>query len=393
MSSRQAESDTEKLERRNRELSILNAIASALNRQVDLTRALNAALAQAADLLDLRTGWIWLLREETGEPFLAAAQNLPRALIENPQRMAGGSCYCLDTFRSGDLNGAANVNVVTCTRLKDLVDGTDGLRYHSSIPLYAHGKKLGVLNVASPDWRELSPDDLRLLYTMGDLVSMAIERARLFARSAEYGAVEERNRLAREIHDTLAQGLAAIALQLETADALLESGADPERARRAIEQSLSLIRANLEEARRSVLDLRAAPLEGRTLAQVLADMTRQAAAEGQVPVTFDAIGGSRPLPLRIETGLYRIAQEALTNIRRHANARHVAIRLATEPDRVELMVEDDGRGFDPARVPKGRYGLIGLNERVKLLGGALQMDSRPGAGTRLRVIVPLETPR
>jgi two-component system NarL family sensor kinase len=393
MSHAQNESDTEKLQRRNRELSILNAIAAELNRQVDLTRALNAALAQVAELLDLKTGWIWLLREDTGEPYLAAAQNLPPALTNDPRRMAGGSCYCLDTFRSGDLNGAANVNVVTCTRLKDLVDGTDGLRYHSSIPLYAHGKKLGVLNVASPGWRELSSDDLRLLYTIGDLMSISIERARLFARSAEYGAVEERNRLAREIHDTLAQGLAAIALQLETADALLESGTDPARARQAIEQSLSLIRANLEEARRSVLDLRAAPLEGRSLAQVLEAMTDQVTTRGNLKAKLDVTGGNRPLPLRVETGLYRIAQEALTNVQRHADATRVLIRLVATPDRVELSIEDDGRGFDPTRVPKGRYGLIGLRERAKLLSGTVKVDSQTGEGTRLMVIVPLEAPR
>ena len=393
MSLPRTESDTEKLQRRNRELSILNAIASALNREVDLTRALNAALAQVAELLDLKTGWIWLLHEETGEPYLAAAQNLPPALINDPKRMAGGSCYCLDTFRSGDLNGAANVNVVTCTRLKDLVDGADGLRYHSSIPLYAHGKKLGVLNVASPGWRELSPDDLQLLYTIGDLMSISIERARLFARSAEYGAVEERNRLAREIHDTLAQGLAAIALQLETADALLEAGTDPARARQAIEQSLALVRANLEEARRSVLDLRAAPLEGRSLAQVLEQLANDAATGWNLEAKLDVTGGNRPLPLRVETGLYRIAQEALTNIHRHAEAKQVVIRLVATPDRVALSIQDDGRGFDPTRVPKGRYGLIGLRERVKLLGGKLNVDSRTGKGTRLEVSVPLETPR
>ena len=387
------ESDTDKLQRRNRELSILNTIASALNREVDLTRALDSALAQVANLLDLRTGWIWLLREENGEPYLAAAQNLPPALISDPKRMAGGTCYCLDSFRSGDLNGAANVNVIACTRLKDLVDDADGLRNHSSIPLYAYGKKLGVLNVASADWRELSADDLQLLYTIGDLVSIAIERARLFAHSAEYGAVEERNRLAREIHDTLAQGLAAIALQLETADALLEAGTNPERAREAIEASLSLIRANMEEARRSVLDLRAAPLEGKSLGQVLQALAKEASDQWGLETRFDATGADRPLSLRVETGLYRIAQEALTNIHRHANATRASIRLVATHDRVELVTEDDGRGFDPASVPKGRYGLIGLNERAKLLGGALSVESRPGRGTRLVVTVPLETQR
>jgi two-component system NarL family sensor kinase len=262
------ESDTTKLQQRNRELSILNTIAEALNREVDLSQSIQAALAQVAELFDLQTGWIWLLDEENGAPYLAASQNLPPALANNPRRMAGG-CYCLDSFRAGDLDGAANINVITCSRLNRLVNGTDGLRYHASIPLTAHDKPLGVLNVASADWREPTPDELRLLHTVGDLLSIAIERARLFGRSARLGAIEERNRLAREIHDTLAQSLAGIALRLETADALLDSGEDQARVRQTIQQALSLTRSSLEDARRSVMDLRAAVLEGRTLAEGL----------------------------------------------------------------------------------------------------------------------------
>jgi two-component system NarL family sensor kinase len=387
-------SDTQKLERRNRELSILNAIAEALNREVDLDRALRTALAQVAELLDLHTGWIFLLDEETGEPYLAAAQNLPPGLARAPQRLAG-SCYCLDTFCAGDLDGAANVNVVICSRLRWLVDGTDGLRYHASIPLYAQeGKQLGVLNVASVDWRQLSPDDLRLLYTLGDLTGIAIERARLFARSVQLGAAEERNRLAREIHDTLAQGLAGIVLQLETADALLDAESAAARAQQAVRQALALARSNLEEARRSVLDLRAAPLEGRRLDEALAALAGEHTAHGAPAVTLRASGAGRPLPARVEIGLYRIAQEALVNAARHAAARRVTLELAVGPERVRLAIEDDGRGFDPAQAANGSdaqgYGLIGMSERARLLGGQLEIDSAPGAGTRLEVTVPLE---
>jgi two-component system NarL family sensor kinase len=301
-----------------------------------------------------------------------------------------GICHCLDTYLEGDLEGAANVNVLTCSRLSGLVDGANGLRYHASIPLYAHEKKLGVLNVASTDWRELSPDDLRLLYTIGDLLSIAIERSRLFARSAQMSVVEERNRLAREIHDTLAQGLTAVSLQLESADALLETHADPERIRKAVHQALKLTRANLEEARRSVLDLRAAPLEGHTLKKALEALTKDVTARGETRVRFEAFGDDRPLPVRIEAGLYRIAQEALTNIARHAEAIEARLRLEITPEQIRLRIGDNGQGFEPSQVPTDRYGLIGMNERARLLGGTLCLESSPGAGTCLEVSIPLK---
>jgi two-component system NarL family sensor kinase len=385
-----AETQAEALARRNRELSILNSIAEALNRSVDMDQALRATLARVAELLGLHTGWIWLLDEETGASYLGAALNLPPALTKNPLRMCG-SCYCLDTYRAGDLNGAANVNVVACSRLKELVDGTDGLRYHASIPLYAHGKKLGVLNVASTDWRELGPEDLRLLYTVGDLVGMAIERARLFAQSLRLGAVEERSRIARELHDTLAQGLTAVALQLESADCMLEDGGSPERVQQIVRKALALTRANLEETRRSVQDLRAAPLDGRSLAEALAALAGGEHSSLPGPaVTFEMAGEHRPLPVRVENGVFRMAQEAVTNAQRHANAQHVSIRLETVPHRLRLRVEDDGQGFDSATVEPGHYGLVGMNERAKLLGGRLRVQSCPGSGTCIDVTIPLE---
>jgi two-component system NarL family sensor kinase len=299
-----------------------------------------------------------------------------------------GSCYCLDTYRAGDLSGAANVNVVTCSRLKGLVDGTAGLRYHASIPLYAHGKKLGVMNVASTDWRELSAADLRLLYTIGDMLGIAVERARLFERSLALGALEERNRLAREIHDTLAQGLSAITMQLEAADVHLE-GQPAESARRAVQAALKLARKHLVEARRSVLDLRAATLGGRSLPEALADLLAEHESRWQLQTRLDVFGAGRPLPTRVEAGLYRIVQESLANVARHARAQTVLVTLTQAPNQVQLVVEDDGIGFDVAQTAAGGYGLIGLSERAHLLGGRLEVKSTPGAGTRLEVEVPL----
>jgi two-component system NarL family sensor kinase len=391
------QSDTQKLRRLNRELMILNAIADALNREIDLEQALHTVLGQVAELLGLETGWIFLLPEDSEREedfYLAAMRSLPPGLASDPARMEG-ICYCQEIYIEGDLEGVANVSVIRCTRLKGLVqeglgEGTQGLRYHSSIPLYAYGKKLGLLNVASTDWRGLSPDEKRLLYIIGDMLSIAIQRARLFDKSTQIGALEERNRLARELHDTLAQGLTAITLQLESADALLESHASDEKIQEVIRRALQLTRMNLDELRRSVMDLRAAPLEGRHLAEAMSELVGQYRRHHQLPIELDIIGANYPLPVRIEVGLYRIAQEALNNIVQHAQARIVHLLLVIQPESVQLIAEDDGCGFDPQQIPDQRFGLVGLNERVKLLGGKLKLESSPGEGTRIDVIVPLD---
>src|SRR6266571_4192827 len=265
--------ETSSLLRSNRDLAILYTIAGNLNRKVDVHEALQEVLAQVTRLLGLQTGWVWLL-DEQGSPYLAAAQALPPYLADHPERMTG-FCLCLDTFLHGDLEGAANINVLRCSRLKNAERDSDpsslGLRFHASIPIYAGEKPLGVLNVASEDWRELQAEELQLLHIIGDQIGLAIQRAQLSAQHTQaatrLATIEERNRLAREIHDTLAQGLAAITLQLETADALATSR--PKRAQEAIRRALSLARRNLEEARRSVIDLRAAPLQDHTLPEAL----------------------------------------------------------------------------------------------------------------------------
>lgn len=381
----------DELQRRNRELFILHQIAEALNREVNLDEALQTALAKVAELFELHTGWIFLKRAESDEYYLAGAQDLPPALADDSCRLMEGDCTCLDSYRRGGLDKRDRINVITCSRLEDLLAGTDGLRYHASIPLYAHQKPLGVLNVASAEshWWISSSENLRMLHTVGDLLSIAIERAYLFEQSTQVGIVQERNRLAREIHDTLAQSLTGIALRLETVDDMLETGADPAQTRQAVQTALSLTQATLEEARRSVLDLRAAPLAGRNLVDALTFLAREFTTKQNLHVIFNVTGRSQPLPVRVEVGLYRIVQEGLTNIVRHAEARQVGLDLAMTPEQVRLIIEDDGQGFDPDLVRGGHFGLIGLTERVKLLGGQVQLESSPGYGVRVEVTVPL----
>ena len=383
------------------ELATLTALAQALSGPATLEDSLDAALTTVAEVLGLETGWVWLL-DDAGEPRLAAARALPAALREHPDAMHG-DCYCLKTFRAGDLRGAANVNVVWCSRLAILADDDRAedvgqLQCHASVPLSVGERQLGMLNVASRDWRVLSEAELSLLTTAGALVSLAVERSRLEAASARAVAAEERNRLAREIHDTLAQGLAALTLQLEVADTLASTPTDrvvprDDRLGDAVAHALSLAQATLAEARRSVLDLREAPLEGRTLADALEDVAREARAglDGlDVAVMADVdVGAATLMPPGIEVGLYRIAQQAVANAVRHARAHVVTLRLTWRPDHVALRVEDDGIGFDPTAVAGDRFGLVGMRERARLLGGTLVVESTPGAGTAVDVQVPI----
>lgn len=379
----------------NRDLAVLYAIAGYLNHQVDVHEALQEVLAQVTELLGLQTGWVWLFNERF-ESFLAASQKLPPYLADHPERMSG-SCLCLDTFLSGDMARASNVDVLRCTRLKNAERDSDpsalGLRFHASIPIYAGETPLGVLNVASEDWRELQTEELQLLHIISDQIGLAIQRARLSAEhtraATRLATIEERNRLAREIHDTLAQGLAAIALQLETADALAMTR--PQRAHEAIQRALSLARSNLEEARRSVMDLRAAPLQDHTLPEALAAL---AASEPvpEIQYTYHPTSYFPVLPARIEVGLYRIAQEALANARKHAQAEHIEMTLSADEQWVRLIVQDNGRGFDPDKVMQGsgggHFGLVGMGERAKLLGGSICIGSEPGTGTCIDVSIP-----
>jgi two-component system NarL family sensor kinase len=162
---------------RTHELSVLNAIAEALNSAVDVQQALEQTLGLVADLLGLRTGWVWLIDPASGQFYNAAAQQLPPYLQE-PVRMTGRSCWCIVAFNDGELS-ARNVDVLECSRLRPAVqanevDLTQELRYHASVPLYFRDKPLGIMNLTGPAWRKLSRAELRLLSTNGYQVGTAI---------------------------------------------------------------------------------------------------------------------------------------------------------------------------------------------------------------------------
>ncbi|HYK54579.1 MAG TPA: GAF domain-containing sensor histidine kinase [Candidatus Eremiobacteraceae bacterium] len=386
------DSDAGAIDRRTRELEILNAIAQALNETNDVRSALERTLALVTDLVGLRSGWVWLLDPDTSQFYSAATYRLPPYLQE-PVRMSGSWCICTDGLRSGELM-SKNVDVIECSRLSPAVQRratalTAGLRFHASVPLRFQDKPIGVMNVTGPQWRKLTKDELGLLSTIGLQVGAMIERARLAESQARLARAEERTRVARELHDTLLQSLTAIALQLEGASR------DPNASqalRERLGRSIESARSSAADARRAIADLRTSHSVDKPLAQALAALARSFMSETGVAVRVVA-SPEVVLPRQVEAELYRIAQEALTNIRKHARAKSVMLTLRRAKGSVRLAIADDGIGMERARKKGEGHGLRGMSERSALIGGSLALTRRRGGGTTVTVTLPVETRR
>jgi signal transduction histidine kinase/streptogramin lyase len=200
----------------------------------------------------------------------------------------------------------------------------------------------------------------------------------------------ERARLAREIHDTLAQGFVGIASQLDAVSMLIPN--DQSVVRKYLDMARRMARHSLTEARRSVMDLRASALEGHDLAGAIQSSTRTWTLGSPVDVSVDVSGPATVLPEEMEQHLLRIAQEAVTNVLKHAAASRVVIQLHTEARRLSLRIRDNGRGFEQQDVFNsigGHFGLLGMRERAERLGGELHLASQPGGGTEVEITVPL----
>jgi two-component system sensor histidine kinase DegS len=220
---------------------------------------------------------------------------------------------------------------------------------------------------------------------------MAILRQQLAQVTA--AQEEERQRIARELHDGLGPTLASLNIRLRTARKLLDR--DPDLAAQELEELAELTQASIQDIRRLIYDLRPAALDELGLGPALREYARRYQEEQGLEVALALPEGDERLPAPLETALFRIAQEALNNVARHARARRVEIGLTRDPEGVTLRVIDDGRGFDPtptgpAPGPGTHLGLWSMRERVEQLGGRFEVESAPGEGTTIRAIVPPE---
>ncbi len=218
-------------------------------------------------------------------------------------------------------------------------------------------------------------------------LELAHQRLRRHATTVEQLAVSrERNRMARDLHDTLAHSLSALIVQLEALRALLAN--DPAGAEEKVDELSVLARRGLEESRQAIQALRRDPVEVLGLEDALRDMLQALQIRSGVQATLSVAGEAQDLTDEENRTLYLIAEEVLTNVERHAKATSVTARLGFGLDRVDLVIEDDGSGFDPSIVGLDRYGLTGMLERANMIGATLEVASQPGKGTRIWCLLP-----
>lgn len=387
---------------RNRELTALNAVSRVVSLGDDLTEVLSQSLREVVGALDLRGGWIMLLGEGqalVGE--LAATVGLEPDEIKRCMQTEA-PCSCWTAVQSGDLQGLTG----TLTDCPMALSQEGHLRIVGPIPLVSGGKMLGFLNVGLDAEHPLDDQTVEMLRGIGRQLGAALEQALLLRKLRDReervsqllqkvinAQEEERRRIARELHDDTSQSIAALAVGLKAAASLTHR--DPHRAESMLEHLKETTAQTLHEIHNIVYDLRPTVLDDRGLVPALDwCATRRLGPQG-VAIDIRQGGIKRRLPPQVETTLFRIGQEAMNNVARHARAQTVRIHVQTEADRVRLSVADDGCGFpveaaNGERRDKWQLGLVGMAERANLLGGQFQINSVPGEGTRIDVMIPLE---
>jgi signal transduction histidine kinase len=262
----------------------------------------------------------------------------------------------------------------------------EGIRSFLQVPITVGGEVFGVFGVNHCQLHTFTQDEQRVLLALAQRAALAIENARLYEQAQGKAALEERERLARELHDSVTQALYGASLYAEAASRAVADG-EAEPAAANLQDLRDTIQEALGEMRLLLFELRPPLLQEHGLAGALRSRLQAVEARAGLVTEFESRSSERLAP-ETEQELFRIAQEALNNVLKHAHATRVSVRLDVAVERIALEIVDNGLGFEPSLGGGGGFGLAGIRERAQRLGGMVQIDSAPGAGTRVRVELP-----
>jgi signal transduction histidine kinase len=383
-----------------RQMGIFRSIAEVLNRSFTLREALDGALHRIVELLDVRAGWIFLFEAETLTFRLAADVNLPGALKVAGKRRMSGDCRCNQMLRDGQLTEP--INLIQCARLEQALPKQPESHWHASVPLIAQDDTVGILNLLLERGRSFTTEELNILESLGHELAVTIQRARLFekVRDQEQTArdlmqrllvaqEEERGRIARDFHDQGGQLMSALMIQLDHLAAQVEQ--KDKTLASSLRKLYGLAQQGLEELRKLVYELRPPTLDELGLGPAIRAYIDTHVRPAGLIIDLQLSDLTDRLAPEIETAAFRIVQESITNVLRHARAKKVEVRVGRRGEALQVMVRDDGAGFDADEPQAGRrtLGLAGMRERAQLVGGSLQILSAPGIGTTVLARLPL----
>ncbi len=366
---------------RTRKLSALYGVTAVASEALDLETMLDQLLERVLLAMKSNTGHIHLL-DESGETLgLVAEQGLSPDVVAqiDPLPLAKGLAGWVMTHGEPLLVP----DIAADSRTNGLIDFND--RAYVGVPIWAGGRALGVLSVFGTVGQQFNADEAALLASIADQVGVAVENARLRQRAEQAAVMEERARLARDLHDVVSQSLFSASVIAETLPRLWDR--NPETVRQSLADLHRLTRGALAEMRTLLMELRPATLAEADLEDLLRQLTEAITGRTQMEVSL-SVTGQHTLPSEAKTTIFHIAQEALNNIAKHARASQATISLNGQPDQVVLSISDDGRGFDPKRVPPGHLGIGIMRERVEAIGATLEIISQPGHGTEVVVTWP-----
>lgn len=364
-------------------ITILKEIAELLNEETELLPMLKDALHKLLTGTKFDTGWIFFITEK-GKPELVVHEKLPQALAANGcDHLKNGGCWCVSRYRRDQLKRASNI--IECQRIENALEDsesegdTEGITHHATVPLQSGQERFGILNVASKNTERFSDSDLELLESVAFQLGSAIKRYYLVQEQQEIALVQERNRLARDLHDSVNQLLFSVTL---TARAGVEM-TDNQEIKETFQEIQHLTQDALNEMRTLIWQLRPKGLETGII-EAIKNYAEVLGLKLHVNVT-----GVLQFPSRVEEALFRMMQEALNNVRKHAEVREAELYLNITATDILVVIKDSGRGFqmdDPQKLRS--FGLQSIQDRAQALGGSAEWVAQIDKGTELLIRLP-----
>jgi signal transduction histidine kinase len=382
-------------ERRNRELAAVNRVIGATSQSLELEKVLDEALQQIMAVAEVEHGSLFMMDERGEYLRLAVHQGQSQEYLNEYRRVPVGEQLTGKVAATGEViikENPAEDPAVTAPMLQQ--EGHK--KFYMGVPLKSKGKVVGVITLTSPRVRKVSESEVELYSAIGNQIGIAIENARLYQQAQQLAALEERNRLARDLHDSVTQTIFSITLTAESARAMMVK--KPERVSAQLERLQNLSRSALAEMRALIFQLRPAALEEQGLVAALEKHIAAVKNKENLDIDFQVeITNDKRLSNEHEQALYRIAQESLNNIVKHAQATQVWVKLAIDENQAVLVVKDNGVGFDPtgSAAEKNKeqksLGMTSMHERAELAGGRLTIESHPNQGATVIATLPLVT--